>query len=123
MPTFYLGLAMDPFSPSAPEWTATAAHAHEFCCPQCRSGPLEAHQVWINRRSPVYTEDYRKKWQEFYRCSCQQAWWAWSSDRPPTELESSKTEADKVLEIRSRSLEALLYELENLDSGSDDGLF
>ncbi|MGA1474933.1 MAG: hypothetical protein ACO4AI_07165, partial [Prochlorothrix sp.] len=77
---------MDPFSPSAPEWSQSATHAFEFCCPQCHAGPLDAQSAWINRRSPVYGEDYRKKWQEFYQCSCGLAWWAWSSDRPPSEL-------------------------------------
>jgi hypothetical protein len=42
--------------------------------------------VWINRRSPVYTENHQRKWQEFYQCGCQSAWWAWSNDRPPSEF-------------------------------------
>ena len=51
--------------------------------PNVKSGPAEAEQVWINRRAPVMTEEYRRIWQEFYACQCGQAWWAWSSDRPP----------------------------------------
>lgn len=49
---------------------------------------MEAQAVWINRRAPVYTEDHRRKWQEFYHCSCGTAWWAWSSDRPKPENQS-----------------------------------
>ncbi len=76
---------MEAFEPVAPEWTTKAIHAYEFCCPNCRSSSLEAERVWINRRSPVMTEDYRRKWQEFYQCQCGYVWWAWSSDRPPSE--------------------------------------
>jgi hypothetical protein len=47
---------------------------------------MEAEKVWINRRSPVFTEDHRRKWQEFYQCGCGSVWWAWSSDRPPSDL-------------------------------------
>jgi len=47
---------------------------------------MEAQKVWINRRSPVYTENSKRKWQEFYQCQCGSVWWAWSSDRPPSEL-------------------------------------
>lgn len=101
---------MDPFSPSAPEWSKPATHAFEFCCPQCHSGPLEAQGVWINRRSPVYGEDYRKKWQEFYQCSCGTAWWAWSSDRPPSEL-CTKAEEEEV-EALAQGLRDLLADLE-----------
>ncbi len=77
---------MDAFDLVPPEWTSKATHASEFCCPKCKSTPMQAQQVWINRRSPVYTEDHRRKWQEFYDCQCGFAWWAWSSDRPPSEL-------------------------------------
>jgi len=77
---------MDAFTPFPPQWTTSAIHAFEFCCPNCRASSLEAEQVWINRRSPVTTEDYRRKWQEFYQCHCGTVWWAWSSDRPPSEL-------------------------------------
>ncbi len=81
---------MDPFDPIPPEWTTTAIHAYNFCCPKCRSSSREAKQVWINRRSPVMTEDYRRKWQEFYQCECGCVWWAWSNDRPRSELSSGE---------------------------------
>ncbi len=77
---------MEAFAPNPPEWTTRAVHAHQFCCPKCGANCTEAHEVWINRRSPVYTEFNRRKWQEFYRCQCAAVWWAWSSDRPPSEL-------------------------------------
>ena len=77
---------MDAFSSTSPAWTQTAIHAIKFCCPRCQASASCAKQVWINRRSPVMGEDYRRKWQEFYQCECEQAWWAWSSDRPPSEL-------------------------------------
>ncbi len=77
---------MDAFSLIPPEWTKSATHAFEFCCPNCRASAKEAEGVWINRRSPVMTEEYRKKWQEFYQCQCGNVWWAWSSDRPPSDL-------------------------------------
>jgi hypothetical protein len=38
----------------------------------------------------VMTEEHRRKWQEFYNCHCSFAWWAWSSDRPPTELSNQR---------------------------------
>lgn len=77
---------MDAFAPIPPQWTSTATHAYEFCCPRCRSSSREAQQVWLNRRSPVITDEYRRKWQEFYQCQCGCAWWAWSSDRPSAEF-------------------------------------
>ncbi|NJO51124.1 MAG: hypothetical protein HC840_18655 [Leptolyngbyaceae cyanobacterium RM2_2_4] len=77
---------MDAFAPTPPDWTKPAIHAHEFVCPTCRTACTESEKVWINRRSPVFTEDHRKKWQEFYLCTCGTSWWAWSSDRPPTDL-------------------------------------
>ncbi|MBD2459585.1 hypothetical protein H6G89_00885 [Oscillatoria sp. FACHB-1407] len=77
---------MDAFDPTPPAWTQSAVHAWEFCCPACRSLCTESHRVWINRRSPVFTEDHRRKWQEFYECQCGTVWWAWSSDRPPSDL-------------------------------------
>lgn len=77
---------MEAFDPIAPDWAEKAVHPTEFCCPQCRSSSKAATKVWINRRSPVFTEDRRRKWQEFYLCQCGCAWWAWSSDRPPSEL-------------------------------------
>ncbi|MCP2728123.1 hypothetical protein [Limnofasciculus baicalensis] len=77
---------MEAFTPVPPEWTNSATHAFEFCCPTCRSSCNQAHRVWLNRLSPVMTEDYHKKWQEFYQCQCGTVWWAWSSDRPPSEF-------------------------------------
>jgi hypothetical protein len=83
---------MEAFDPTPPEWTLSAVHAKEFCCPTCHTSSKVAQRVWINRRSPVYTEDHRRKWQEFYQCECGQPWWAWSSDRPPSELASQDRE-------------------------------
>lgn len=77
---------MDAFTPHPPEWIDSAKHAYEFCCPCCQATPMQAKQVWINRYSPVTTSDYRRKWQEFYACTCGQVWWAWSTDRPPSEI-------------------------------------
>ena len=77
---------MDAFSPSPPNWTQTAIHGVTFHCPRCQSKANKARQVWINRRSPVMGEDYRRKWQEFYHCECGQAWWGWSSDRPSSDF-------------------------------------
>jgi hypothetical protein len=74
--------SMNAFDPTPPEWTQTAIHAHTFCCPTCQESCMKATSVWINRRSPVFTEDSRRKWQEFYQCCCGQSWWAWSNDRP-----------------------------------------
>ena len=101
---------MDPFSTHIPEWTEPAVHALQFSCPQCQSSPLEAQRVCINRHAPVYSEDYRRKWQEFYQCACGVAWWAWSCDRPPSELASRKLETD------AQDLEPSMEEL--LDLGS-----
>ncbi|MEB3312701.1 MAG: hypothetical protein VKL98_00995 [Cyanobacteriota bacterium] len=76
---------MDPFSPVPPEWVSRASHTTGFQCPRCGAGSRQAQAVWINRRSPVYGEDQRRRWQEFYLCGdCETSWWAWSSDRPPT---------------------------------------
>lgn len=77
---------MDAFSPVPPEWTVEATHAFGFCCPNCRASVQDAKLVWINRRSPVITAEYSRKWQEFYQCQCGKAWWAWSNDRPPSDL-------------------------------------
>ena len=77
---------MDAFAPLPPQWTGSAIHARQFCCPTCNASSLDAKDVWINRRSPVYTEEHGRKWQEFYRCACGCAWWAWSTDRPPSDL-------------------------------------
>ncbi|MGD1872619.1 MAG: hypothetical protein ACFB02_06165 [Mastigocoleus sp.] len=87
---------MDAFAITPPEWTNEATHALKFHCPQCHASSLKAQKVWINRRSPVIMalsnpNGRRKvKWQEFYQCECNYVWWAWSSDRPPTELSSSQ---------------------------------
>ena len=81
---------MDAFARIPPEWTNQAIHAYEFYCPSCHSSSLSAVQVWLNRRSPVITEDYGKKWQEFYQCHCGCVWWAWSSDRPTTNLSTQQ---------------------------------
>jgi hypothetical protein len=77
---------MDAFNPIPPEWVEKATHATGFCCPKCSQPPSKAEAVWINRRSPVYTENHQRKWQEFYHCECQAVWWAWSNDRPPSEF-------------------------------------
>ncbi|MBW4575750.1 MAG: hypothetical protein KME08_10745 [Aphanothece sp. CMT-3BRIN-NPC111] len=77
---------MEAFDLVPPQWTSKAIHAHQFCCPTCQSSCMEATKVWLNRRSPVMTEDYSRKWQEFYQCQCGNVWWAWSNDRPPSEL-------------------------------------
>ncbi len=79
-------MPMDAFAPDSPDWTDSATHALGFCCPTCRASVLEADRVWINRRSPVLTETYRRKWQEFYQCRCGSVWWAWSDERPPSDL-------------------------------------
>lgn len=73
----------NPFSSLPPEWAAGAEHGLPFCCPRCKGTPQVAQQVWINRRSPVFIEGFnRRKWQEFYLCECDMAWWGWSNDRP-----------------------------------------
>ena len=77
---------MEAFDPTPPEWTAAAVHIHDFCCPQCQADCGEANRVWINRRAMVITQQHQRRWQEFYHCQCGQAWWAWSSDRPPSKL-------------------------------------
>ena len=77
---------MEAFDPVPPAWTQAATHAQPFACPICNQACTIATAVWINRRAPVYYEDYRKKWQEFYHCQCGSAWWGWNSDRAPSEL-------------------------------------
>ena len=77
---------MDAFSPDSPQWTDSAVHAYNFCCPSCSATSRSADRVWLNRRSPVLTHDQRRKWQEFYHCSCGTAWWGWSDERLPSEL-------------------------------------
>lgn len=76
---------IDAFSPIPPQWTEAASHTTQFSCPRCGATSGKAQAVWINRRSPVYTENYKRKWQEFYHCECSAVWWAWSSDRPKVE--------------------------------------
>ncbi|MDB9518905.1 hypothetical protein PN466_18335 [Roseofilum reptotaenium CS-1145] len=77
---------MEAFDIHPPAWTEQATHAFKFCCPRCAATSRQAERVWLNRRSPVYTEGNRRKWQEFYLCECGQAWWGWSNERPPSEL-------------------------------------
>lgn len=77
---------IDAFSPIPPTWTESAVHTVQFNCPCCGAESGQAKAVWINRRSPVYTENHHRKWQEFYHCECNTTWWAWSSDRPPAEF-------------------------------------
>lgn len=83
---------MEAFEYTPPEWTDAATHATFFGCPCCRASSKQAQRAWINRQSPVYTEERRRKWQEFYLCGCGTAWWAWSSDRPPSELTNPERE-------------------------------
>ncbi len=77
---------MEAFSPKPPQWTETAIHALKYECPCCHEAATEAQKVWLNRRAPVSMENYRHKWQTFYLCKCSQVWWAWNSDRPPSDL-------------------------------------
>ncbi len=77
---------MEAFNFAPPDWTANAIHARQFCCPTCQNLAQKAKSVWLNRRSPVYGEDLRLKWQEFYDCECGTAWWGWSSERPPSKF-------------------------------------
>ena len=77
---------MNAFDPNPPSWTEKATHALKFCCPSCGKKSDLAQYVWLNRFAPVTSEDNRRKWQEFYQCQCGTVWWAWSSDRPPSDL-------------------------------------
>ncbi|MGD1849300.1 MAG: hypothetical protein ACFCBU_01390 [Cyanophyceae cyanobacterium] len=77
---------MDACSSIPPPWTEKAVHAIGFRCPTCQEAPAKAQQVWLNRRSPVFTDNYKRKWQEFYNCGCGCAWWGWSNERPPNEF-------------------------------------
>jgi hypothetical protein len=88
---------MNPFAPTPPDWAVQAQHAHAFCCPRCLAKAATAEDVWLNRRSPVYIDAFNRKWQEFYLCHCGQAWWAWSSDRPPSELNSPAETSEEQL--------------------------
>ena len=91
---------MDAFSRTPPDWTGQATHALQFCCPICTADSLMATRVWINRRSPVFTPDHRRKWQEFYQCGeCETAWWAWSSDRPPSPYGESDVAASEMEDV------------------------
>ena len=85
---------MEAFSPYPPEWTAQAVHAVPFCCQSCKAEATKATKVWLNRRSPVTDYNLRRKWQEFYLCECETAWWGWSSDRPPSKEKGIKDEAE-----------------------------
>ncbi|MEM6255283.1 MAG: hypothetical protein AAF821_20410 [Cyanobacteria bacterium P01_D01_bin.156] len=87
---------MEAFASTPPEWVDSATHALSFCCPACNQTASVATDVWINRRAPVYTQNHRRKWQEFYKCECGKAWWAWSSDRPPNpwQVESEESSPD-----------------------------
>ena len=76
---------MDAFALVSPEWTKSAVHAVKFCCPTCKANPTKAKNVWLNRRAPVSIGNQRK-YQEFYLCECDTAWWGWSNDRPPSPL-------------------------------------
>ena len=84
---------MDAFTPIPPAWTKKAVHAVRFCCPTCQDNTEGATNVWLNRRAPVIGYDQRRKWQEFYLCQCSTAWWAWSSDRPPSSLTKTNNPA------------------------------
>lgn len=77
---------MEAFSPTPPTWTENAIHSLDFYCPRCGNDAHKAQRVWINRRAPVIGENSQRRWQEFYYCECGEAWWAWSSDRPPSEF-------------------------------------
>lgn len=87
---------MDAFSPFPPDWTKEAVHAQPFGCPNCGEGSREAQAVWLNRRTPVLTDNRRRKYQEFYQCECGFVWWGWSNDRPPVDL--GKKEGPEELE-------------------------
>ena len=89
---------MDAFTPIPPAWTEKAVHAVRFCCPTCQENTDGATNVWLNRRAPVTGYDQRRKWQEFYLCQCDTAWWAWSSDRPPSQLTVTKNTEPPILE-------------------------
>jgi hypothetical protein len=81
---------MDAFTSTPPEWTQTAVHAVNFCCPSCKASAAEARDVWLNRRAPVSISENRRKWQEFYLCECNTTWWGWSNDRPPSNLDDQE---------------------------------
>lgn len=97
---------MDAFSPTPPDWTASATHALTFCCPSCNDAAGDAQRVWINRRAPVYTHNHKRKWQEFYQCECGKVWWAWSSDRPPNPWQRD-SELDSELDAEADTFPGL----------------
>ena len=72
---------MEAFSRTAPQWTQDAIHSMDFHCPKCDATSREAQKVWLNRWAPVTIQGQTRKWQEFYLCKCNQAWWGWSNDR------------------------------------------
>ena len=84
---------MEAFSPIPPDWTKDATHAVPFGCPACGEDSKAAKRVWLNRQSPVFIEGRKRKWQEFYLCECETAWWGWSSDGPPTDFGQSSDES------------------------------
>ncbi|NJK35063.1 MAG: hypothetical protein HC919_08980 [Oscillatoriales cyanobacterium SM2_2_1] len=77
---------MDAFSPIPPAWTQSARRAPKYHCPQCDAQAAAAQAVWINRRTPLFSVNHQRQWQEFYWCSCGQAWWGWSGDRQKINL-------------------------------------
>lgn len=81
---------MDAFALVPPEWTKSAVHAVNFYCPSCKTDPTKATDVWLNRRAPVSVGS-RRKWQEFYHCECNTAWWGWSDDRSSSKLSDQET--------------------------------
>ena len=89
---------MDAFAPIPPAWTEKAVHGVRFCCPTCQDNTDGATNVWLNRRAPVIGYDQRRKWQEFYLCRCNTAWWAWSSDRPPSSLKINQDTQPPIVE-------------------------
>jgi hypothetical protein len=86
---------MEAFDRHPPAWVEQAVHSLTFTCPRCGASAMQAQQVWINRRAPVMGYDNRRKFQEFYHCECEQAWWAWSDDRPPSEFAERYSQRDE----------------------------
>jgi hypothetical protein len=81
---------MEAFSPTPPDWREKSTHAKGFCCPSCQASSRTATAAWIDRRSPVFIENRKRKWQEFYLCECGTAWWGWSNERTPNEFAVSE---------------------------------
>jgi hypothetical protein len=77
---------MEAFSPTPPDWREKSTHAAGFCCPSCQASSTAATAAWIDRRSPVFIDNRRRKWQEFYLCECGKSWWGWSNERTPNEF-------------------------------------